>query len=71
MIFRLFQGGEQIRTRSNKDNVYMSLKNAKIALKNYLNRVNKKKVFQKTMQIKADDCEIIGFDLVEKVRYHL
>jgi hypothetical protein len=49
----------------------MSLKNAKIALKNYLTRVNKKKVFQKTMQIKAENCEIIGFDLVEKVKYSL
>lgn len=70
MIFRLFQGGVQIRTRSNKDNIYMSLKNAKIALKNYLNRVNKK-VPQKDMQIKAENCEIIGFDLVEKVKYSL
>jgi hypothetical protein len=70
MIFRLFQDGVQIRTRSNKDNVYMSLKNAKIALKNYLNRVNKK-VPQKNMQIKAENCEIIGFDLVEKARYPL
>jgi hypothetical protein len=48
----------------------MSLKNAKIALKNYLNRVNKK-VPQKNMQIKAENCEIIGFDLVEKARYPL
>lgn len=71
MIFRLFQDGNQIQTRSNKDNIYMSLKNAKIALKNYLTRVNKKKVFQKDMQIKAEDCEIIGFDLVEKVKYFL
>lgn len=70
MIFRLFQDGNQIRTRSNKDNIYMSLKNAKIALKNYLNRVNKK-VLQKDMQIKAENCEIIGFDLVEKVKYSL
>ena len=71
MIFRLFQDGVQIRTKSNRDNIYMSLKNAKIALKNYLTRVNKKKVFQKTMQIKAENCEIIGFDLVEKVKYSL
>lgn len=70
MIFRLFQDGNQILTRSNKDNIYMSLKNAKIALKNYLNRVNKK-VLQKDMQIKAENCEIIGFDLVEKVKYSL
>jgi hypothetical protein len=70
MIFRLFQDGVQIKTRSNKDNVYMSLKNAKIALKNYLNRVNKK-VPQKNMQIKAENCEIIGFDLVEKIKYSL
>lgn len=70
MIFRLFQDGVQISTRSNRDNVYMSLKNAKIALKNYLNRVNKK-VPQKNMQIKAENCEIIGFDLVEKARYPL
>ena len=48
----------------------MSLKNAKIALKNYLARVNKKAP-QKNMQIKAEDCEIIGFDLVEKVKYSL
>jgi hypothetical protein len=48
----------------------MSLKNAKIALKNYLNRVNKK-VPQKNMQIKAENCEIIGFDLVEKIKYSL
>jgi|APGre2960657373_1045057.scaffolds.fasta_scaffold146519_2 hypothetical protein len=70
MIFRLFQDGVQIKTRSNKDNVYMSLKNAKIALKNYLTRVNKK-VPQKNLQIKAENCEIIGFDLVEKVKYSL
>lgn len=70
MIFRLFQGDSQIRTKSNKDNIYMSLKNAKIALKNYLARVNKKAP-QKNMQIKAEDCEIIGFDLVEKVKYSL
>ena len=70
MIFRLFQDGNQIQTRSNKDNIYMSLKNAKIALKNYLARVNKK-ASQKNMQIKAEDCEIIGFDLVEKVKYSL
>jgi hypothetical protein len=70
MIFRLFQDGNAITTRSNKDNIYVSLKGAKVALKHYLSHVNKK-VPQKNLQIKADNCEIIGFDLVEKVRYSL
>jgi hypothetical protein len=70
MIFRLFQDGNPITTRSNRDNTYMSLKNAKLALKNYLLWVNKK-IPQKNLQIKAENCEIIGFELVEKVRYSL
>ena len=70
MIFRLFQDGNPISTRSNRDNIYMSLKNAKIALKNYLSYVNKK-VPQKNLQVKADNCQIVGFDLVEKARYPL
>jgi hypothetical protein len=70
MIFRLFQDGNPITTRSNRDNTYMSLKNAKLALKNYLLWVNKK-IPQKNLQIKAENCEIIGFELVEKARYSL
>jgi hypothetical protein len=70
MIFRLFQDGNPVYTRSNRDNIYTSLKNAKIALKQYLSYVNKK-VPQKNLQIKAENCEIIGFDLVEKAKYSL
>ena len=70
MIFRLFQDGNHIKTKSNKDNVYVSLKGAKVALKNYLLWVNKKKQ-DKNTQVKADSCQIIGFDLVEKVKYSL
>ena len=70
MIYRLYQSGNQITTRSNRDNVYMSLKNAKVALRNYLSWVNKK-IHDKNLQVKADSCQIIGFDLVEKVRHTL
>ena len=70
MIFRLFQDGKLIVTRSNKENVYLSLKNAKIALRHYLSWVNKR-TKDKNAQVKAENCEIIGFDLVEKVRYPL
>jgi hypothetical protein len=70
MVFRLFRGTEQITTRSNRDNIYVSLKNAKIALKQYLSWANKK-ILDKNLQVKAEDCKIIGFELVEKVQYQL
>lgn len=70
MIYRLYQDGNQITTRSNRDNIYLSLKNAKSALKNYLNWVNKK-VYDKNLQIKAEQCHIVCFELVERARYPL
>ena len=70
MVFRLFRGTEQITTKGNRDNIYVSLKNAKIALKQYLSLANKK-ILDKNLQVKAEDCKIIGFELVEKVQYQL
>ena len=70
MVFRLFRGTEQITTRGTRDNIYVSLKNAKIALKQYLSWAHKK-ILDKNLQVKAEDCKIIGFELVEKVQYQL
>lgn len=70
MVFRLFQDGNQIKTKANRDNIYLSLSNAKRALKQYLLWVNKKTP-QKNLQVKAEHCQIIGFDLVEKTRHSL
>ena len=70
MIFRLFEHGKPIITRQNKQNIYASLHDAKVHLKRYLSRVNKK-ILDKNLQLKADDCSIIEFELIQKNKYKL
>jgi|688.fasta_scaffold274846_2 hypothetical protein len=64
-IFKLFKtDGTLIIHRTNKLGLYTSLKNAKIALIQFL-RKNKHK------DIKSEDCYIMEYDLVEKDKHRV
>lgn len=68
MIFKLFEHDKPIKTRYNPNNVYASLSEAKSRLRLYLVKTNRK-ITDKNLQLKAEDCYIIGFELIEKARY--
>lgn len=70
MIFKLFEHDKPIKTRYNPDNIYASLFDAKNKLRLYLARINRK-ITDKNLQLKAEDCDIVGFELIEKERYKL
>lgn len=58
-IFRIFNQGNSITTRRNKDNVYLTLKGAKLALRYFLKSHSRK---TKT-PVSVEDCEIIEYEL--------
>jgi len=70
MIFKLFEHDKPIKTRYNPNNVYALLSEAKSKLRLYLAKTNRK-ITDKNIQLKAEDCDIVGFELIEKARYKL
>jgi hypothetical protein len=64
-VFKLFHQGDEIKTRANMNNLYMSISLAKKALKAYLGRVNKK-IVDKNLQFKYENCKILEYELVLK-----
>lgn len=76
-VFKLFRKNEEIRTRSNKPNIYHSLGNAKSALRQFIKSENRRDLKKKTEgyskidQLKFEDCCIIEYDLVPKDTHKL
>ena len=64
-VFKLFHQGDEIKTRANMNNVYMSMSLAKKALRVYLTRMNKK-ILNKNLQFKHENCKILEYVLVLK-----
>jgi hypothetical protein len=68
-VFKLFSRNEEVRTRSNRGNIYHSLPNAKTALRLFVKSVNAKaakRLEPKHEQLKFEECCIVEYDLVEK-----
>lgn len=63
-LFKIFNRSVEIRTKSNRDNLYTSVKNAKNALIQYLRWTNRK-IKDKNLQLKTEDCSIKEYELVE------
>lgn len=70
MVYRLFHLGVQIKTKANRDNLYVSLSSAKKALRQYLIWANKK-IRDKNLQVKSHDCSICRFELIVKEEYQI
>lgn len=66
-IFRIFNQGNPITTKKNKEGVYFLLKNAKLALKHFLKYHSRK---TKT-PVSIDECEIVEYELVRKGNHKL
>lgn len=75
-IFRIVEKSSGVihKTKNNKNGVYFSLKDAKVAVKNSVRYKNKKLRSRKIIetrndQTKFDDYSIIEYDLIEKERH--
>jgi hypothetical protein len=64
-VFKLFHQDDEIKTRANMNNIYMSMSLAKKVLRAYLARMNKK-ILNKNLQFKYENCKILEYELVLK-----
>jgi hypothetical protein len=69
-IFKLFRGQEEIRTRSNRHNIYVTLKDAKTALILFLRHYNRK-IKDKNLQLKSEECTVEEFKLEHSLTHRL
>ncbi len=69
-IFKLFRGQDEIRTRNNKRNIYTSLKDAKTALILFLRHYNRK-IKDKNLQLKSEECSVEEFKLQHSLTHRL